>query len=206
MRFPIHDANQTARAAAEAATADVKTAIADAKTAAADAKTAAADAKAAAAEMQTQSGGAGGGPARAPSSPGTIVIPTDGGNDIRIGVDGKGIHVSQDGGTVTVPIHDIVPRGLVQIAWSIPATLSILLFWWPIGRAIARSIDRRGAAANVSAGVQARLDAMERNIDTVALEMERVSEGQRFTNKLLTERQQEVVPVPVPVASAQGVR
>jgi hypothetical protein len=39
--------------------------------------------------------------------------------------------------------------------------------------------------------VQARLDAMERNIDTVAVELERVSEGQRFTNKLLEQRPME---------------
>ena len=42
--------------------------------------------------------------------------------------------------------------------------------------------------ATLSAGVQARLDAMERNIDTVAIELERVSEGQRFTAKLLEQR------------------
>ena len=36
--------------------------------------------------------------------------------------------------------------------------------------------------------LQQRFDAMERNIDTVAVEMERLSEAQRFTSKLLEQR------------------
>ena len=63
---------------------------------------------------------------------------------------------------------------------------------WPIARAVARYLDRRGRAVRADNALEAQLaqrfDAMERNIDTVAVEMERLSEGQRFTNKLLTER------------------
>lgn len=33
-----------------------------------------------------------------------------------------------------------------------------------------------------------RLERLERAVDTIAIEMERVSEGQRFLTKLLTER------------------
>lgn len=35
--------------------------------------------------------------------------------------------------------------------------------------------------------VSARLERMERSLDAIALEVERVSEGQRFTTKLLSE-------------------
>ncbi len=133
-----------------------------------------------------------------PARPGTIVIPTDGGEDINISVDGSGIHVNQGETQTTIPIHDIVPRGVVQIAYTIPLAIGLLVVGWPISRAIARWIDRRGStsgiATSLSAEVQARLDAMERNIDTVAVELERVSEGQRFTSKLLTERMQPPAP------------
>ncbi len=135
-------------------------------------------------------------PARAP---GTIIIPTgDGGEPVSISVDGKGIHVSQDGTETVIPIHDVVPRGAVQIVYSLSAMMVLCVIGFPIARAFSRWLDRRGTvqrgSAALSADVQSRLDAMERNIDTVALEMERVSEGQRFTQKLLTERMQAPAP------------
>jgi hypothetical protein len=123
-----------------------------------------------------------------PRAPGTIVIPTDGGADITIAVDGSGIHVSQGDAETLIPIHDVVPRGAVDIVQAIGATLVLIIVGWPIARAFARRMDRKHTAAVLSAAVQQRLDAMDRNIDTVAVELERVSEGQRFTAKLLEQR------------------
>ena len=40
----------------------------------------------------------------------------------------------------------------------------------------------------ISAEVLLRLERMEQGIDSIALEVERISEGQRFTTKLLSER------------------
>ena len=127
-------------------------------------------------------------PPAAPLPPGTIVIPTDGGNNITISVDGSGIHVNQGDASTTIPIHDVVPRGAVDIVQAFGATLVLLVVGWPIARAIARRMDRKHSAAVLSQAVQQRLDAMDRNIDTVAVELERVSEGQRFTAKLLEQR------------------
>ena len=59
---------------------------------------------------------------------------------------------------------------------------------YPIARAFARWLDRRGQSVGPSRELQARLDAMERNIDAAAMEIERVGEGQRFTNRLLEQR------------------
>jgi len=136
----------------------------------------------------------------------TIVIPTDGGNDITIQVDGRGIHVSQNGHEAVIPIRDVVPRGAVEISYAIAASIGFIAIGWPMALAFSRWLGRRGAAgqqsAQLSAAVQARLDAMDRNIDTVAMEMERVSEGQRFTNKLLADRGQS----PAPEYVAAGVR
>ena len=41
------------------------------------------------------------------------------------------------------------------------------------------------------ARLEARLERMEQAIDAIATEVERVSEGQRFTSRLLAERQVE---------------
>lgn len=127
----------------------------------------------------------------------TIVIPTDGPEaDINIRVDGKGVHVLQGTRETTIPIHDVVPRGAVQIAWAVPATFALLLVGWPISRALARWIDRRSqlsrSTERLSQQFEERFAAMERNIDTVAIEVEKLSEAQRFTTKLLSERGEHV--------------
>jgi hypothetical protein len=121
---------------------------------------------------------------------GVIVFPSgNGGPDIRISVDGGGIHVSQDGRPqTTIPIHDVVPRGAVQITYAVSAALIAVAIVGPLLRFFLRRAERRQVTNQLSAGAQARLDAMERNIDTVAVELERVSEGQRFTNRLLEQQ------------------
>ena len=77
----------------------------------------------------------------------------------------------------------------------------------PIAIAYAIRVVRRGkpqASAPVSEQTEARFAQLEQAIDTVAVEIERVAEGQRFVTKLLREGQ------PVPDFSAQrageGVR
>lgn len=187
IRNAILDAAQAAREAGQAARASARQAAADARTAAADAKSAAADAKTAAADNQTSARD--GGPARATQDAGTIVIPSDGGGEpIRLNVDSKGIHVRQGDNQTTIPIHDVVPRGAVQMTYAICATLCVVAVAGPLLRFFLRRHERRATSAQISAQLQARLDAMDRNIDTVAVELERVSEGQRFTSRLLEQR------------------
>jgi hypothetical protein len=67
----------------------------------------------------------------------------------------------------------------------------------PLARAYARRLESKPAAA-IPPGVWDRLERMEQAIDSIAVEVERISEGQRFTTKLLAER----VPAPpaAPVA------
>ncbi len=122
--------------------------------------------------------------------PSTIVIPSDrGGPPVTISVDRSGIHVNQAGRPgVTIPVQDVVPRGAVQITYALSAALIAVAIVGPLLRFFLRRVERRQTAATLSSAVQARLDAMERNIDTVAVELERVSEGQRFTNRLLEQR------------------
>lgn len=58
----------------------------------------------------------------------------------------------------------------------------------PIARAYARQLDGRGSAPAIPRDMTARLERMEAAIDSIAVEVERISEGQRFTTKLLSER------------------
>jgi len=58
---------------------------------------------------------------------------------------------------------------------------------YPIARALGRSIERR-SDKKIPDEVVARLERMETTLEAVAEQVERVTEGQRFTTKLLSER------------------
>jgi Na+-transporting methylmalonyl-CoA/oxaloacetate decarboxylase gamma subunit len=68
----------------------------------------------------------------------------------------------------------------------------------PFVRALARRWERESAQPRVPTEVVARLERIEQAVDAVAIEIERISEGQRFTTKLLSERASE------PAAPARG--
>jgi hypothetical protein len=81
-----------------------------------------------------------------------------------------------------------IPGELIPIVLFIMVGVTII--GAPIARAIARRIER-GAGGSPSAlpnDLEARLDRMEHAIDAIAVEVERISEGQRFTSKLLAGR------------------
>jgi len=61
---------------------------------------------------------------------------------------------------------------------------------FPIAIAMARNIWRRGgrqAAPQASPESSQRMDRLEQAVDAIAIEIERISEGQRFVTRLLTE-------------------
>jgi hypothetical protein len=76
-------------------------------------------------------------------------------------------------------------------AISIVFTLFVLM---PIAVSIARGIWRRGSVQKVETQIERdnaeRLARLEQSVDTIAIEVERISEGQRFVTKLLAETQQ----------------
>ena len=137
-------------------------------------------------------------PAAPPSPPGRapIVFSSDNGRSVSVSMDNGNLVLSQEGNTQVIPFREIVPDGAVQIAWAIPATLSILLIWWPLSRAVIRWINRKHVAQGETAAIEVRLrerfESLERNVDTVAIEVERLAEGQRFTNRLVAERGEQV--------------
>lgn len=76
-----------------------------------------------------------------------------------------------------------------QIAIPLGAfvTAIVLAVGVPLARAYSRRMDAQSRNPQIPSEVSARLERMEQAIDSVALEVERISEGQRFTTKLLSE-------------------
>lgn len=63
----------------------------------------------------------------------------------------------------------------------------IIVIGVPLVRAYARKIENESKIAPVPVEVANRLERMEQAIESIAIEVERISEGQRFTTKLLSE-------------------
>jgi hypothetical protein len=74
---------------------------------------------------------------------------------------------------------------LVAIVAIVMASLAAIVA--PFAKAMARKIDKEAGASQLPSDVEARLVRIEQAIAAVAVEIERISEGQRFTTKLLSE-------------------
>jgi hypothetical protein len=68
----------------------------------------------------------------------------------------------------------------------------ITILGFPLVRVLARRLDRRDSPSAPSLQkIEERLMRLEAGVDSIAIEVERISEGQRFTTKLLAERASE---------------
>jgi hypothetical protein len=67
------------------------------------------------------------------------------------------------------------------------ATAIICAIGIPLARAYARRMDADSRNPRIPSEVSDRLARIEQALEAVAIEVERISEGQRFTTKLLSE-------------------
>lgn len=84
---------------------------------------------------------------------------------------------------------DEVPPQIVDISLMFFLTVFAIIVGFPIARAIARRIDRRGHEPRLPADIATQINQIAQSVDAMAIEVERISEGQRFTTKLLAEQQ-----------------
>lgn len=63
----------------------------------------------------------------------------------------------------------------------------ILAIGVPLARAYSRRMDAESRNPRIPSEVTDRLERMEHALDSIAVEVERITEGQRFTTKLLSE-------------------
>src|SRR3954470_13347684 len=84
------------------------------------------------------------------------------------------------------------------------ATACICGIGIPISRAYARRLDSEAKNPRVPMEVTGRLERIEQSLEAVAIEVERISEGQRFTTKLLSEGRTAPGAPQIPASSAQN--
>ena len=82
-----------------------------------------------------------------------------------------------------------IPGEVVDIFGMLTFATAAVLILRPLMRAFANRFERRGAVtAALPAELTAHMERLEQAIEAVAIEVERISEGQRYTTKLLSER------------------
>ena len=94
------------------------------------------------------------------------------------------------GSTIQRPSSDdVIPQQAVDISLAFFGTMAVIIILFPFSRAMARLIDRRSQQPAMRApDVTPQLRQLQESVDALAIEMERISEAQRFTSKLLAER------------------
>jgi hypothetical protein len=104
-------------------------------------------------------------------------------------------HPAQDAGHIatTAPPAmnpgDMIPPQAVDMMYAFCMTVAVCVVGFPLARGFARLMDRRVQFKGVSApDVTPQIRQLQDSVDALAIEMERISEGQRFTAKLLAER------------------
>src|SRR5262245_11056756 len=79
-----------------------------------------------------------------------------------------------------------IPGELIPIVLFI--CIAAMVIGVPLVKAFAKRIENQPRDLRLPPDVTMRLERMENAIDAIAVEVERISEGQRFTTKLLSER------------------
>jgi hypothetical protein len=85
-----------------------------------------------------------------------------------------------------------IPPEAKQISIVFFIVIGAVIVGLPLVRAIARRIERgTPPPAQIPNDVRQQLQQISASVDAIAIEVERISEGQRFTTKMLAEKSRE---------------
>ena len=82
---------------------------------------------------------------------------------------------------------EYIPPEAVVIAIAFFVMIAVIAIGVPLARAFARRMDRKAVQPAISPELAEQLLRLEQSVDTIAVEVERISEGQRFSSGLLRE-------------------
>ncbi len=80
----------------------------------------------------------------------------------------------------------MTPDEILPFAFAFAALIVGAKIVLPVVRAFAKRVESRAVQPPLPVEVTSRLERMEQAIDSIAVEVERISEAQRFTTKLLS--------------------
>lgn len=84
--------------------------------------------------------------------------------------------------------EEAIPHEVVQLSIVLFSILALTIITWPIMRAFARRMDRGAVAPASNPELSAQLQRIEQGVEAMSIEVERISEAQRYMARLQTER------------------
>jgi hypothetical protein len=90
----------------------------------------------------------------------------------------------------------MIPPQVVDLAYGFYAMLAVRVIGWPLARAWGRRLERGGASAALSPAMGEQLQRIEQAVEAMSLEVERISEAQRYLTKLQAGRATESAALP----------
>jgi hypothetical protein len=111
----------------------------------------------------------------------------------RIIINGKDVSIEGGEGTGTstaFPFPTDIPPGVQEIAELSIVSFALMIAAFPVAGLLKALINRRAStqAALPSRDTTDRLQRIEAAVEAMAVEVERISEGQRFVTRVLAER------------------
>lgn len=94
----------------------------------------------------------------------------------------------------SVDMRNVIPPQAVDIAFGFFITMAVMVVGWPISRALGRRLDRGGARPMIDGGTSEQLVRIEQSVEAIAIEVERISEAQRYMVKLEETTGRSVMP------------
>jgi uncharacterized phage infection (PIP) family protein YhgE len=79
-----------------------------------------------------------------------------------------------------------IPPQAVDLAMGFFIMCAVIVIGWPIARALGRRIDRPRTTTPLDSGLGDQLQRIEQAVEAMSIEVERISEAQRFMTKLQT--------------------
>jgi hypothetical protein len=89
----------------------------------------------------------------------------------------------------TIQVHtggpaDMIPPQVVDIALGFFIMCAVMVVGWPLARALGRRLERSGQPAAITPALTEQLTRIEQAVDAMSVEVERISEAQRYLTKL----------------------
>jgi hypothetical protein len=109
--------------------------------------------------------------------------------------------IAQGGGSHTIQLDDfpnnVIPPQVVDISIGFFVMCAVMVIGWPLARAFGRRLERTGpASAAIPAGMGEQLQRIEQAVEAMSIEIERISESQRFLAKLQSSNTPEHAALP----------
>lgn len=105
---------------------------------------------------------------------------------------------AQPAGPPFGPGQDQVPESVVFLVVVLASLAAATIIFYPLFRAFGRRLERRNDPPAEVPDMAPRLERIEQAIEAIAVEVERISEGQRYVTKSMHEMR--ALPAPNPLA------